>query len=69
MATPSKSRMSTAICARFAASATRLKSRRKGEAVSVGLCGGGAGCWTCWLWVWGAEVGPVDVADEEDEED
>lgn len=32
MATDSKSRIMTAIWARLAASATRLKSRRKGEA-------------------------------------
>ena len=64
IATPSISRISTAICARFAASATRLKSRRKGE-VSVLCCGGGtcaAGCFCC-----GADVGPLEEEEFEDE--
>jgi len=65
--TASKSRINTAICALFAASATKLKSRRKGDVVSTGLCTG-AGCCACW--VCGADVGPdkddcVAVDDEE----
>lgn len=46
MPTASRSRISMAICARLAASATRLKSRRKGEVASV-RGGGGEGGWYC----------------------
>jgi hypothetical protein len=56
--------INTAICARFAASATKLKSRRKGDAESMGICRCGGGCCGCCV-VLGAEVGPLDCADEE----
>jgi hypothetical protein len=75
MATDSRSRISTAIWARFAASATRLKSRRKGEAVSGrGSCGGG--CEKERGWVAEEEVVVAEEgfggwleAEEEEEED
>jgi len=60
--TASKSRMRTAICARFAASATKLKSRRNGDVASAVLCwvGGGCGCCCCWG---GTDVEALDSAD------
>lgn len=50
---PSKSRITTAICARFAASATRLKSRKNG-AVAVGppFCVSDSSSGCIWVWVW-----------------
>jgi len=53
--------MRTAICARFAASATKLKSRRKGDVVSAALCCGCGGGGSCCCG--GADVGALDCVD------
>jgi len=60
MAVDSKSLIKTAICARLAASATKLKSRKKGDVVSIGFCAGGGCC------IWGADVGAFCVEEEEE---
>lgn len=65
MPTLSKSRIITAICARLAASATRVKSRRKGsvdEPWSMG-CGWGSALWAGdWCVNDAAEADDVDDA-------
>lgn len=60
----SKSRIITAICARFAASATRVKSLRKASVEAAALCdgaggGGGGGATKPWWFDWGCDQ--VDV--------
>ena len=63
-ATPSISLISTAICARFAASATRLRSCKNGE-VSVLCCG----TWTCEAGCCcGTDLGPLDEEDDVEDE-
>lgn len=72
-ATPSKSRINTAIWARFAASATRVKSLRKTSVDADLICAGGGG--RPWLvgdccveamnelcWVLGDEIGAFIVS-------